>query len=41
MVSGGVSSNADILKLEELGLKSVIIGKAIYEDKIDLETLLW
>ncbi|MGL5690162.1 MAG: 1-(5-phosphoribosyl)-5-[(5-phosphoribosylamino)methylideneamino]imidazole-4-carboxamide isomerase [Bacteroidales bacterium] len=41
IVSGGVSSNADILKLEELGLKSVIIGKAIYENKIDLETLLW
>lgn len=41
IVSGGVSSHADILKLEESGLQAVIIGKAIYENKIDLETLLW
>lgn len=38
-LSGGVSSMADICKAHELGLHSVIIGKAIYEGKITLKEL--
>lgn len=38
-VSGGVSSEKDILLLEEAGLRSVIVGKAIYEGRISLERL--
>jgi phosphoribosylformimino-5-aminoimidazole carboxamide ribotide isomerase len=40
--SGGVSSMKDIdaLKLLELfGVDSVIVGKALYEKKVDLENL--
>lgn len=36
-VSGGISSMKDIEKLNELGLKKVIVGKAIYENHITLE----
>ena len=36
-VSGGVSSIDDIIKLDEAGLKSVIVGKAIYENRIPLK----
>lgn len=39
-VAGGVSSINDIKKLkniEDLGVKGVIIGKALYEEKIDLK----
>ena len=36
-VSGGVSSTDDIIKLDEAGLKSVIVGKAIYENRISLK----
>ena len=39
IASGGVSSMDDIYKLEEIGCKGVIIGKAIYEDKISLNDL--
>ncbi len=39
IVSGGISSAADILKLNDLGLRSVIVGKAIYEGRITLEKL--
>ena len=38
-VSGGISSIADIIRLEELGLRKVIIGKAIYENRITLKEL--
>ncbi|NLD21073.1 MAG: 1-(5-phosphoribosyl)-5-[(5-phosphoribosylamino)methylideneamino]imidazole-4-carboxamide isomerase [Bacteroidales bacterium] len=38
-VSGGISSMADIEKLEEMGLRKVIIGKAIYENRITLKDL--
>ena len=38
--SGGVSSHEDLGKLERIGVKSVIVGKAIYEKKIVLEKLL-
>lgn len=34
IASGGVSNIDDVLKLEKVGIKSVIIGKAIYENRI-------
>ena len=41
-LSGGISSMDDISKAHELGLHSVIIGKAIYEGRITLKDLeLW
>ena len=43
IASGGVSSSEDIEKLNGLGLDGVIIGKALYENKItvtDLQKLL-
>ncbi len=39
IASGGVSSMDEIEKLEEAGCKGVIIGKAIYENKILLTDL--
>ena len=36
IASGGVSSNEDLERLKALDLDGVIIGKAIYEGKIDL-----
>ena len=38
-VSGGISSLDDILRLDERGLRSVIVGKALYEGRITLEEL--
>lgn len=38
-VSGGVSSVEDIINLQSLGLKRVIVGKAIYENLISLKEL--
>jgi phosphoribosylformimino-5-aminoimidazole carboxamide ribotide isomerase len=35
--SGGVGSLADISKLKAAGIDAAIVGKAIYENKIDLE----
>lgn len=40
IVSGGVSSNKDIETLESMRMRAVIIGKAIYENKVDLKSLL-
>lgn len=37
IASGGVSSLDDLIKLNEIGLYGAIIGKAIYENKIDLK----
>jgi phosphoribosylformimino-5-aminoimidazole carboxamide ribotide isomerase len=37
--SGGVSSIDDIKALEQIGVKSVIVGKAIYENKISLSEI--
>ncbi len=37
--SGGVSNLNDIIKLQELPLRGVVVGKAIYENKIDLKEL--
>ncbi|HEX2606565.1 MAG TPA: 1-(5-phosphoribosyl)-5-[(5-phosphoribosylamino)methylideneamino]imidazole-4-carboxamide isomerase [Flavisolibacter sp.] len=39
IASGGVSSTDDLYALEEAGCKGVIIGKAIYEGRIDLKDL--
>jgi phosphoribosylformimino-5-aminoimidazole carboxamide ribotide isomerase len=38
--SGGIASINDLIKLKSLGIKKVIIGKAIYEDKISLKDAL-
>lgn len=38
-VSGGISSLNDIRRLESMGLKSVIVGKALYEGHISLDEL--
>jgi phosphoribosylformimino-5-aminoimidazole carboxamide ribotide isomerase len=35
-VSGGISAMSDIERLNALGLKRVIVGKAIYEGRIQL-----
>ncbi len=37
IVSGGISCMEDILGLDRLGLKAVIVGKAFYEGRITLE----
>ena len=37
--SGGIGSVDDIIKLNEMGLRSVIVGKAIYEGKITLKNI--
>lgn len=39
IASGGVSSIDDVYQLQELGCKGVIIGKAIYEGRIQLSEL--
>jgi phosphoribosylformimino-5-aminoimidazole carboxamide ribotide isomerase len=39
IASGGVSSMKDLDELEKIGCKGVIIGKAIYENKISLAEL--
>ena len=42
IVSGGISSLSDIQRLDEMNLRHVIVGKAIYEGRITLEELnLW
>ena len=38
-VSGGISCNADIERVQELGLPRVIVGKALYEGRITLKEL--
>ena len=39
IASGGVTAVADLHRLEEIGCRGVIIGKAIYEGKIQLREL--
>ena len=39
IASGGVSNFNELPKLQKLGCEGVIIGKAIYENKIDLKQL--
>ncbi|HON18156.1 MAG TPA: HisA/HisF-related TIM barrel protein [Salinivirgaceae bacterium] len=38
--SGGVSSLSDIVALQKIKVDGVIIGKAYYENKLDLKTIL-
>lgn len=40
IASGGVSTNLDILKLKLMNLYGAIIGKALYEGNLSLETAL-
>lgn len=40
IASGGVTSLEDILKLKKTGVEGVIIGKALYENKINLKGAL-
>jgi phosphoribosylformimino-5-aminoimidazole carboxamide ribotide isomerase len=39
IASGGVSSIDDVYRLQDIGCKGVIIGKAIYEGRIQLSEL--
>jgi len=39
VASGGISSMEDIYKMKEIGCSGTIIGKAIYEGKIELKEL--
>jgi len=38
IASGGVSGMDDLIRLEAAGIKGAIIGKALYEKRIDLAT---
>ena len=40
IASGGVSCKEDILHLEAAGVPAIIMGKAIYENKISLKDLV-
>ena len=39
IASGGVSSMDDIRELAKLDIRSVVVGKAIYENKISIEEI--
>jgi len=39
IASGGITSMADVIALEKAGCEGAIIGKAIYENRIDLKDL--
>ncbi len=39
IASGGVGSEADIHDLDEAGIPAVVFGKAIYEGRLDLDSL--
>lgn len=40
LVAGGISSSAQIKKLKSMGVEGAIIGKALYEGKVDLKEVL-
>jgi phosphoribosylformimino-5-aminoimidazole carboxamide ribotide isomerase len=40
IVGGGISTIYDIKKLKKIGIEEIIIGKALYEGKIDLKEAL-
>jgi phosphoribosylformimino-5-aminoimidazole carboxamide ribotide isomerase len=40
IASGGVGSEDDIIALKETGVAGVIVGKAIYTDKVDLKKII-
>jgi phosphoribosylformimino-5-aminoimidazole carboxamide ribotide isomerase len=37
IASGGISSLIDVLKVRSIGCDSVILGKALYEDRLDIK----
>jgi phosphoribosylformimino-5-aminoimidazole carboxamide ribotide isomerase len=37
IASGGISSLVDVLKVRSIGCDSVILGKALYEDRLDIK----
>jgi phosphoribosylformimino-5-aminoimidazole carboxamide ribotide isomerase len=37
IASGGISSLIDVLKVRSIGCNSVILGKALYEDRLDIK----
>ena len=39
IASGGISEMEDILKLDKMGVPGVIVGKAIYENRITLKEI--
>lgn len=39
IASGGISCIDDVIRIKEIGCEGVIIGKALYEDKISLKEL--
>ena len=39
IASGGWSGTADLQQLAEVGVEAVVVGKALYEKKIDLKSL--
>ena len=41
IVSGGVSSEEDLSECEKAGLRSVIVGKAFYEGRLDPSKVFW
>lgn len=40
IASGGISTLDDVIKVKEMGIYGAIIGKALYEDRIDLKELM-
>ncbi len=40
IASGGISNSEDIKRLESLGIRGVIIGKALYEGRINLREVM-
>lgn len=38
--SGGIRNLADLEQLKDLGVAAAIVGRALYEEKIDLETIM-
>jgi phosphoribosylformimino-5-aminoimidazole carboxamide ribotide isomerase len=40
IASGGVGTSEDVLRLQETGVEGVIIGRALYDGRIDLADLL-
>ena len=40
IASGGISSIEDVKKLKDMNLYGAIIGKALYENKIELKEVL-
>ena len=40
IASGGISTLDDVIKVKEMGIYGAIIGKALYENRIDLKELM-